>query len=266
MSPDEEQRRLLAGFLRTRRERLRPSPALVAAGSPRRRTPGMRREEVAALCGVSPTWYSWIEQGRDVSVSPAALARLADALRLSAAERGYLFDLARKRDPAAAPLGDAEALPAALLAAVHAITTPAYVLDRLWDVRAWNPPAASLFADWIGGSERNLLRYVFLDPSAQTFIQDWPERARRLIAEFRADIGRAVEDPALRALADGLRDRSAAFARWWQQQDVQEREGGLRRFRHPVDGPLEYEQLTLRPAVRPDCKLVLLLGPQPAGA
>jgi transcriptional regulator with XRE-family HTH domain len=262
MIQTEEQRRLLGVFLRTHRERLTPSPALAAAGSPRRRTPGLRREEVAALCGLSPTWYSWIEQGRDVSVSPTALARLAEALRLNAAERAYLFDLARKRDPATPAPEPADVLPSALVDAVQAITAPAYVLDRLWQARAWNPSAARLFTGWIGGQERNLLRYVFLDPTARDFISDWNDRARRLVAEFRADTGRQPDDAAMQELVDGLRGESRSFARFWQDQDVQEREGGARMFNHPRDGTLIFEQLTLRPAVRPDCKLVLLL---PAG-
>lgn len=265
MIQTEEQRRQLGVFLRTHRERLAPPPNLAASGSPRRRTPGLRREEVAALCGLSPTWYSWIEQGRDVSVSPTALARLADALRLNAAERAYLFDLARKRDPAAPAPEDADALPPALTQAVQAIGVPAYVLDRLWQARAWNEPAARLFTGWIGGMERNLLRYVFLDPAARDFIDDWDDRARRLVAEFRADTGRLPDDPGMRAVADALHRQSPLFARFWQEQDVQEREGGLRGFNHPSDGRLIFEQLTLRPAGRPDCKLVMLLGPQPGG-
>lgn len=261
MLPSPEQRRLLGVFLRSHRERLPPPPA--GTGSPRRRTPGLRREEVAQLCGLSPTWYSWIEQGRDVSVSPTALARMADALRLSAAERAYLFDLARKRDPADPAPDDPEALPDSLAQAVQAIAVPAYVMDRLWRARCWNAAAERLFAGWIGGKEPNLLRYVFLDPAAHDFIDDWEDRARRLVAELRADTGRLPDDPAIRALIAALRRQSPAFDRFWHDQDVQEREGGVRGFIHPLDGRLYYEQLTLRPAARPDCKLVMLLGPLP---
>ena len=102
----EDQRRLLGAFLRRRRELLRADDVgLRVSGSARRRTPGLRREEVAEICGMSPTWYAWIEQGRDISVSPGALARLADAMRLTPAERSYLFQLTRKRDPSAPPGG-----------------------------------------------------------------------------------------------------------------------------------------------------------------
>jgi len=147
-----DQRRALGAFLRTRRESLTPAavgePALFGG---RRRTPGLRREEVAQLCGLSTTWYTWIEQGRDISLSPASLARLAAALRLTAAERLYLFDLTHHRDPSsAAPTDSAPTpVPAALDAVLQAATIPAYFLDRLWSVRAWNAAAAHLFASWL---------------------------------------------------------------------------------------------------------------------
>lgn len=260
MIPTPEQRRLLGAFLRTHRERLTPADAGLQGGPARRRTPGLRREEVAHLCGLSPTWYTWIEQGRDVSVSPTALARMAEALRLTTAERAYLFELARRRDPAAgSALADAPV--PALLAAVESVTAPAYVLDRLWQACAWNGPAARLFTGWLGGPDRNLLRYVFLDPAAPDFIDDWENRARRLLAEFRADTGRRPDDPDLRDLAEELRRRSPLFARFWDDHSVLEREGGVRTFNHPADGLLRYEQVTLIPAGRSDCKLVMLLGP-----
>src|SRR5262245_54892024 len=131
MSSGGEQRRLLGAFLRAHRERLSPAEAQILGGSRRRRTPGLRREEVAHLCGLSPTWYTWLEQGRDVSVSPNALVRIAEALRLTTAERAYLFELTRKRDPDAATQGElGSALPAFLVSALSVITEPAYVLHR----------------------------------------------------------------------------------------------------------------------------------------
>ena len=249
-----ERRRLLGGFVRSRREALPP------ASGGRRRTPGLRREEVALSCGISTAWYSWIEQGRDIALSPHALARLAEALRLSAAERAYLFELALQRDPAA-PAGapDPEAVPAELAAAVRAIAAPAYLLDRLWRARAWNAGAGRLFAPWLDGPDPCLIAFVFRDPAARAFIVDWEERARRVIAEFRADTARAPEDPALAALVAGLRAGSADFARLWDAHAVALREGGARHFRHPEDGLLAYEQLTLLPTAHPDHKIVMLL-------
>lgn len=250
-----EQRRLLGAFLRTHRERLSPSVAGLAAGS-RRRTPGLRREEAAQLAGVSATWYTWLEQAREVSASPEALSRVARALRLTRAERAYLFDLAGRRDPAA-PEAAAEA-PPSLAQAVARFEGPAYGLDRCWNAVCWNAAASRLFAGWLGGPEPNLLRFLFLDPSARRLVVDWPDRARRVIAEFRADFSRSLGDPQMRRLVESLRGETPDFAALWDDQAVLGREGGLRRFDHPQDGPLSFEQHTFQPADRPDCKLVLL--------
>ena len=265
--PSAESRRLLGAFLRRHRERLTPAEAGLQGGSTRRRTPGLRREELAQLCGISPTWYSWLEQGRDVSVSPQALARLAEALRLTTAERSYLFEMTRKRDPDAPPAGSTDRPPTTLLAALEAMTAPAYLLDRLWTAVGWNPAAERLFGGWLGqgGTERNLLRYVFLDPTARSFILDWDNRARRLLAEFRAENARHPEDPEVQALVAGLRRESPHFSRMWDDHGVLEREGGLRRFDHPLDGPLTLEQLTLRPGGRSAYTLVMLLEPAEGG-
>jgi len=223
----QDQRRLLGAFLRRRRELLRAADVgLHASRTGRRRTPGLRREEVAEICGMSPTWYAWIEQGRDISVSADAFARLADAMRFTPAERAYLFQLTRRR--------------------------------------AWNAPAAELFVGWLEGDERCLLDYVFLDRAARALIVDWENRARRLVAEFRADTGRNPDDPALSALVDRLRTGSADFAKFWGDHAVLAREGGARTFNHPRDGLRHYQQVTLAPAGRPDTKLVMLLPSQDA--
>jgi transcriptional regulator with XRE-family HTH domain len=259
----EAQRRVLGDFLRAQRARLSPTSLGLPMGG-RRRTPGLRREEVAQACGMSATWYTWLEQGRDVSASPATLAGLAGALHLTPAERAYLFELAGKRDPsapAAAPDGDGMDVPAALAQALASIDGPAYLLDRTWNARAWNPPAARLFVGWLDRpGDRNLLRYIFLSPLAPTLIPDWEHRARRVLAEFRADSSRHLDDPALHALVDDLSRRSPRFARWWTEHAVVERAGGGRRFDHPRDGRLDYEQIAFTMASRPDFTLVMLVA------
>lgn len=259
MTLSTDQRRTLGAFLRARREALRPAEAGIVGL--RRRTSGLRREEVAQGSGISTTWYTWIEQGRDISVSALALSRLAQTLRLQPAERAYLFELVRMRDPA--PPRGAETAPSELLAAVAAVAAPCYLLDRLWCARGWNPAARHLFAPWLGGTEPCLLRFVFLDPAARVFIDDWDHRARRLLAEFRADTVHHPDDAALQALIGTLRGASVDFARFWDSQTVLDREGGTRRFNHPEDGALIYEQLTLIRPGHPEHKLVLLL-PQAA--
>jgi hypothetical protein len=149
---------------------------------------------------------------------------------------------------------------AILAEAVAAIDAPAYVLDRTWNARAWNVAAARLFVGWLDGAhDRNLMRYIFLSPLAKTALPDWDKRARRSIAEFRADASRHLEDPALANLIDELRRRSPLFARNWSEHEVVEREGGERHFDHPRRGHLRYEQIAFTLASRPDFKLVMLM-------
>ncbi|HEY4202463.1 MAG TPA: helix-turn-helix transcriptional regulator [Devosiaceae bacterium] len=259
IAPNHDTRRIELGeFIRSHREKLQPEMFGLASGV-RRRTPGLRREELAQLAGVSTTWFTWIEQGRDVSMSPMALSRLARIMRLTAPERAYLFDLAGKRDPQAQPDSGLDHLPDGIVAAVMAIGTPAYLLDRAWNALAWNEPAGRLFVGWLDGeADRNLLRYVFLNPLAQQLIADWQARAFRLAAEFRADYSRSLAAPEPRALVEALRQRSPFFDDAWQAHAVVDREGGERTFNHPADGFLRYEQVTFLAARHQDIKLVIL--------
>lgn len=253
------QRRLLGEFVRAHRERIKP-----AAPGGRRRTPGLRREELAARAGISVTWCAWIEQGRPVQASPEALGRLAAALALTGAERAYLFELAGRIDPDDAH-GWSEAAPASLVAAVQAVAHPAYGLDRLWNACCWNAAAASLFCGWLDGThQRNLLRFMFVKEEARTLIPNWQDRARRLLAEFRADFGHTHRDPRVQAFIAGLKTESPLFARLWDGQSVQHRTGGMRTFNHPGRGRVAYDQHSFSPTDRQDFKLVLLVprGPQ----
>ncbi|MEO8297826.1 MAG: helix-turn-helix transcriptional regulator [Burkholderiales bacterium] len=267
--PPERAPRLLGDFLRAQRDRLTPGEVGLPAGQ-RRRAPGLRREEVAALCGISPTWYAWIEQGRATAVSVETLVALAQGLRLSPAERAYLFEVGARADPARRP--PREAPPHGLQPLVQAVRTPAYVLDHHWEAVAWNRPAAALFADWLGAragrsGPHNLLRYVFLHPQAPAFIEGWAERAGRLVAEFRADTATWRDDPVQRSLVDALRAGSSVFAAAWRSQQVLAREGGLRRFNHPQRGRCDFQQHTLRMAQQAGLKLIVLvpLAEAPAG-
>jgi hypothetical protein len=137
---------------------------------------------------------------------------------------------------------------------------PAYLLDYLWTARAWNAGASKLFVGWLDepSAEKNLLRYVFLSSIARERIADWPERAKRLVAEFRADFSRRPKDAAMAALVDGLYAQSPEFAQLWRQQSVMTREGGERTFLIPGRGVVRYQQSTLLVASQPDCKLVSL--------
>jgi transcriptional regulator with XRE-family HTH domain len=247
----------LSAFLRALRERLSPADFGLATG-PRRRTPGLRREEVAQLSGLSVTWYTWIEQGRDVSVSPSALSRLARGLRLSRAERSHLFELAGRRDPDRS--GESDDPPDAVLACVDAIKGPAYILDRTWNARRWNRQASRLFAGWLDADgERNLLRYIFLRGEARSLIRDWPTRAHRVVAEFRAAVTGYADDPDVRRIVEELSAASTDFGRCWATQGVLAREGGKRAFTHSTMGLMHYQQVSLSLAGWPDYRLTILL-------
>ena len=255
---DKQKSQTLGEFLRARREHITPASVGLPSGA-RRRTPGLRREEVAQLSNVSATWYTWIEQGRPVSVSPATLARLARGLQLSRAERAYLFELAGKLDPEwNREIRDD--VPDSVLACVDAINGPAYILDRLWTARRWNKAAEQLFVGWLDrGGEPNLLRYVFCHPTARTLICDWEERARRVAAEFRAATTSHVEDPERGGLVDELLRESKEFATFWDAHGVLKREGGGRMFSHPTLGLLRYQQVSLNIATWPDFRLTMLI-------
>ena len=171
MSTVTPQARLLGDFLRARRAALQPQDLGLPQRS-RRRTPGLRREEVAQHCGISATWYTWIEQGRTAAISAATLVALAQGLHLTAPERAYLFELAARVDPS--PPGRQASGSEELAGLVRVIRSPAYVLDRAWNAIEWNPAAGRLFRDWLGaapkvrrraaatrpaGARPNLLRY-----------------------------------------------------------------------------------------------------------
>ncbi|PUA16547.1 helix-turn-helix transcriptional regulator [Glaciimonas sp. PCH181] len=256
---DISKRKALGEFIKSQRSQIPPLSFGIGTNT-RRRTPGLRREEIAQLCEISVTWYTWIEQGRTVSVSPQALARIADALRLPQAKRSYLFKLSGKKDPQLPDIVD-DQIPAEVIAVLRNIKTPAYLLDRYWNVVSWNRPAQTLFAGWLDqkSQQKNLLFYTFCDPAAITFISDWELRGRRLVAEFRADCGMYLDEPKILAIVERLCNESSAFKYAWSLQDVTEKEGGERRFHHPTLGPLCYQQVNLRVANRGELKLVVLL-------
>ena len=250
----------LGAFLRAHRERITPE-MIGLPSSPRRRTSGLRREELAQISGISATWYTWIEQGREVSISPHTLARIAKALRLGHAERHYLFTLARVADPQQTPQQDG--VNQLLLHSVNAVTVPCYLLDITWNVLAWNAEAQTLFAGWLGQENQpNLLHFMFFHPLAKTLVEDWPDRARRVVAEFRAETSHHQSSETMRAFVRQMTHHSEDFNHWWQQHDVMARAGGERSFHHADRGLVCYRQLTLNPAENSALKLVMLM-PQP---
>lgn len=256
----DKRRKELGEFLQSIRKRGTPEEFGFPQGA-RRRTQGLRREEVAQLAGISTTWYTWIEQGRDVNMSADALVRLAQALKLTRTERAYLFDLAGRRDPQG-HVPEEDLASNTLTTLLKDIHVPAYVLGRTWNILAWNQQAETLFGDWLAQEESaiapNLLRLVFTHPQAKQFVVNWETRGRRLVAEFRADCRSRLEEPELQSLVTELSKASTKFDQFWKQHDVLERQGGLREFNHAELGVLAYQQVTMRPVDQEQLKLVIL--------
>jgi transcriptional regulator with XRE-family HTH domain len=211
----ERTRPELSRFLRHHRERLTPA-AVGLPGGNRRRTPGLRREEVAALAGVGVTWYTWFEQGRAIGVSEAFLLNLARALKLDDSECCRLFLLAHQRPPSPEALHWAKVPPLVQRMMDDLAARPAYVTNLRWDVVGWNAAAERIFSfSTQPQALRNLLRMVFTEPGLRTRLPAWREDAARLLAGFRDDMAVAPQDPTLRALVEDLRRLSPDFRRGW---------------------------------------------------
>jgi transcriptional regulator with XRE-family HTH domain len=247
----------LAHFLRTRRARVTP----VSAGVPvtgRRRTPGLRREEVAQLAGVGLSWYTWLEQGRDIRPSPQVLNAIARALRLDGAERAHLFHLARTELPAASETYPREA-PAGLRAFVEALSPhPAYVTGPLTDVLAWNRQAAVVIHDFgaMPSERRSLLWWLFADPALRE-APTWEDTAKRTLARFRAEHARRVGDPAFARLVEELSAASPEFRNWWPRHEVLAAQSGTKTISHPEHGTVRMHHLQSVPTSSPDLRLTV---------
>ncbi|MEV4255724.1 helix-turn-helix transcriptional regulator [Spirillospora sp. NPDC049652] len=242
----------LGDFLRARRARLHPTDVGLPAGPGPRRTPGLRREETAALAGVSVDYYIRIEQGKETNPSPAVLDALGRTLRLDPEERAHLLALADQVSGRAAP---APPMPrpvvrTGVLRLLERVRPcPAYVLGRTSDILAANPEGLALFAgmdEW-PPERRNTIRYVFLHPAAPDVLADWEKAAATSAAQLRALTATLRNDPDLTALIEELTAESTAFAALWQRHDVQARRGDRKTFHHPRVGvlTLDYEVLHL---------------------
>lgn len=216
----ERTRKELSTFLKTRRERLSPADVGLPSGG-RRRTPGLRREEVAALSGVGLTWYMWLEQGRDINVSSAFLDNLSRALKLDAAERRHLFLLAHDRLPAEPGKTYCQVPPLVLRLMNDLSPHGAYVLNLRWDVLSFNDKADELFGfGRYSVGERNLLWILFTDPVLRERLVDWQDQALQMLSNFRRDYAHATQEADIQALVTKLQKTSPEFKEWWNRHDV----------------------------------------------
>ncbi len=249
-----EARRRLGEFLKTRRSHLQPEDVGLATYGDRRRVPGLRREELAQLAGVSAPYYSRLEQGQSANASPEVLDALARALRLDDTERRHLHELATgaRRPPTRRPAPE-RVTPAVrqLLATLGDV--PVLVLGRRSDVLAWNAAGHALFAGHLEpdaperpGRRPNMARLVFLDPHTRELYADWPAKARAVVATLRMASGRHLDDPGLAALVGELSVRSAEFAGWWADQRVKAGGAAVHEMRHPLVGTMTVTHQALR--------------------
>ena len=259
LSADPAARRREAGdFLRSRRERLTPPDVGLPNGF-RRRTPGLRREEVAILADVGTTWYTWLEQGRDVRPSSEVLSALAGALQLDPVERRHLFVLHDRPAPELRPAGP-ERVDEPLRRMLDSLTSqPAYVLGRRWDVLAWNRAAEIVYGPYerLEGDERNALHLVFVDPDHRRLLVDWEAVARASLAMFRADCARYAGNPDFERLVTRLTRLSPEFARWWPKREVAHPLAGQKRIDHPTAGRMLFEYSSFGVGDPPDMKLIV---------
>ena len=246
----------LGSYLRDRRAKLDP----VALGFPmtRRRTPGLRREEVAQRANVSATWYTWLEQGRGGSPSMDVLDRIARALMLTNVEREHLFFIALGHPPEVCYQAK-EGISPRIQRVLDALEfSPAFVKTVTWDLVAWNRAAAVVFGyDALAPEQRNILRRIFFDPQVRAAQLDWQSVARFAVAAFRADTARAGASANVQALVEELRRLSPEFEMVWRENDVRTHGEGTKHLRHPVFGQVALEYSSFSVDGRADLSLVI---------
>jgi transcriptional regulator with XRE-family HTH domain len=256
---DEQRRQDLADFLRTRRMRLSPEQVGVIRGG-RRRTPGLRREEVAQLANVGVSWYTLLEQGRAIHPSSEVLQSIADALQLTPDERQHLFLLADQQH-----LIDTHASYEQVSPALHRVLDalnpiPAHVIDRRWNYLAWNTTAEQVFLLSKLASppyEYNAVWRIFADPMSYIYNPQWEQVAQRVLAEFRADSALYADEEWFKRLITDLQHISPEFRAWWPRHDVRGRTDARKDIEHPLVGRLMFEHTTLQVPTTPELKVMI---------
>jgi transcriptional regulator with XRE-family HTH domain len=244
----EERRREIADFLKTRRMRRQPEELGLPRGR-RRRTPGLRREEVAAAAGVSAEWYTWLEQARDVRPSAQVLTRIGAALRLEPNESRHLLTLGGYAVPASgSDLPRSVSVSLRLQRLIDQMDFgPAWVFGERWDIVAWNRAASVIHGDLAGlqGIERNALYQLFLGDRMRSMLVDWDTHGRMCVAKLRSAYASRVDDPWFNELVTLLRTRSEQFEAWWNQNDIETSQEGVKHYEHPQAGRLVFDYSVL---------------------
>ncbi|MGR9157328.1 helix-turn-helix transcriptional regulator [Rhizobium leguminosarum] len=247
----------LGAYLKGRRVRL--DPAAFGFAGERRRTPGLRREEVASRANISPTWYTWLEQGRGGAPSADVLDRISRALMLTDVEREHLFLIGLGRPPEVR-YHRQEGVTPRLQRVLDALDpSAALIRNAIWDVIAWNRAATVLLTDYgaLPPEERNVLRFIFLDPRVRAAQYDWESVARFVVAAFRVDAARAGAAAEVEPLVDELCRKSPEFLAMWRDNDVRSHGEGAKHIKHPILGPLAFEYSVFQVDGRPDLSMVV---------
>jgi len=248
----------LGNFLKSRRARLLPEDVgLTRYG--RRRNKGLKREEVAQLAGVSLSWYTWIEQGREINFSVEVLSSILQVLQLSTSEKRYVFTLCGLQYTPTE--SDLCLSPFTRQLIDHQGDYPAYIVNHYWDILHLNNAAAQLFVgfDSLPPDRQNMLWYMFTYPNCRTLVVDWELHAQRTVAEFRADSLTFLNDPYLVTFVKELCQHSAEFTHWWDNYDVHFSEGALKTFDHPTLGIKTFHQQVLKVAKPDDMRLIVYI-------
>jgi transcriptional regulator with XRE-family HTH domain len=241
LTGDDSGRGELAGFLRSRRERIDPTQVGLPK-SRRRRSRGLRREEVAVLAGVSPTWYTYLEQGRNIRPSPAVLDSLARVLLLTEDERHYMHMLVFGHPPRArtlpAPAVSMAEMVGQLVECYGHGAHPMYVFDEIGDVLAWNDATAEWYTDFgrMPVDQRNMMWWVLTSPEARERLGNWEEDCRDVVARYRSYVAMRHNDPRISQFIARLQEASPEFAKWWVEHEVHGQSQRPRLFKHPTYG------------------------------
>jgi transcriptional regulator with XRE-family HTH domain len=255
---EQERRSELAQFLRSRRERISPDQVGLPVGK-RRRTPGLRREELAQIAGVGATWYTWLEQGRDITVSVPVLESLARALQLGEDERAHLFILAREQLPATPFPAEDKVDPALQLILDTMGIYPAYVICPSWHIIAWNQAACQVYSDFsmLSLRERNLLWRIFTNRRLRTLFVDWEGEAQRALASFRISTQRYIGEAWLTEMVTDLKEVSPEFREWWPRYDIQRCNMSEKYLNHPHVGLLNLQTTSFQLADHPSLQMIV---------
>jgi transcriptional regulator with XRE-family HTH domain len=248
---------LLGTYLKDRRARL--DPAALGFTATRRRTPGLRREEVAQRANISATWYTWLEQGRGGAPSADVLDRIARALMLTDVEREHLFLLGLGRPPEVRYKATEGVTPRLQRLLEMLEASPAIVRTATWEVVAWNEAAAAVLTDYaaLPPGQRNILRLIFLDPRVRAAQHDWEKVARFVVGSFRADAARAGAVSEVAQFVEELRAASPEFEAMWRDHEVNVHGAGVKRLHHPTIGEVAFEYSAFAVDGRPDLSMIV---------